>query len=60
MPNERDAAGVDANVSRATRVMRLFNEQVDTTAKFKRKSGRRVVVEHVTVTAGGQAIHHVK
>jgi hypothetical protein len=37
--------------------MRLFNEQVDTMAKLKGKGGQqRVVVEHVTVASGGQAI----
>ena len=37
--------------------MRLFNEQVDTMTKLKGKGGQqRVVVEHVTVAAGGQAI----
>jgi hypothetical protein len=37
--------------------MRLFNEQVETMAKLKGKgSQQRVVVEHVTVAAGGQAI----
>jgi hypothetical protein len=49
--------GTDANVLRATRLMRLFNEQVETMAKLKGKAGQqRVVVEHVTVAAGGQAI----
>lgn len=49
--------GIDANVSRAARLMRLFNEQTETMIKLKGKSGQqRVVVEHVTVTAGGQAI----
>ncbi len=49
--------GIDANVLRATRLMRLFNEQVETMAKLKGKGGQqRVVVEHVTVAAGGQAI----
>jgi hypothetical protein len=44
-------------VLRATRLMRLFNEQVETMAKLKGKSGQqRVVVEHVTVAAGGHAI----
>jgi hypothetical protein len=37
--------------------MRLFNEQVETMAKLKGKIGQqRVVVEHVNVAAGGQAI----
>lgn len=49
--------GIDRNVLRATRLMRLFNEQVETMSKLKGKSGQqRVVVEHVTVAAGGQAI----
>jgi hypothetical protein len=48
---------VDANVLRATRLMRLFTEQVEAMAKLKGKGGQqRVVVEHVTVAAGGQAI----
>jgi hypothetical protein len=37
---------IDANVSRATRLMRVFNEQVETVAKLKGISGQqRVVVE---------------
>jgi hypothetical protein len=44
---------VDANVLRATRLMRLFNEQIETMAKLKGKGGQqRVVVEHVSVSAG--------
>jgi hypothetical protein len=49
--------GADAHVLRATRLMRLFNEQVEMMAKLKGKGGQqRVIVEHVTVAAGGQAI----
>ena len=37
--------------------MRVFNEQVEIMAKLKGKSSQqRVVVEHITVAAGGQAI----
>jgi len=44
-------------VTRALRLMHLFAEQVDAMTKLKGKSGQqRVVVEHVTVAAGGQAI----
>ena len=53
----QSGVGMDANVLRATRLMRVFNEQVETMAKLKGKAGQqRVVVEHVTVAAGGQAI----
>ena len=48
---------VDRHVNRATKLMRLFNEQIEAMAKLKGKGGQqRVVVEHVTVAAGGQAI----
>ncbi len=37
--------------------MRLFNEQVETMAKLKGKGvQQRVVVEHVTVAAGGRPL----
>jgi hypothetical protein len=48
---------IGANVTRSVRLMRLFNEQIETMSKLKGKSGQqRVVVEHVNVEAGGQAI----
>lgn len=51
------AEGADANVLRATRLMRVFNEQLEAMAKLKGKGGQqRVVVEHVNVESGGQAI----
>jgi hypothetical protein len=54
---QTDPQLTDANVLRATRLMRLFNEQLEAMAKLKGKSGQqRVVVEHVTVNEGGQAI----
>lgn len=49
--------GNDANVLRATRLMRLFSEQVELMAKLKGKtSQQKVTVEHVHVHQGGQAI----
>ncbi len=49
--------GIDANVLRATRLMRVFGEQLDAMQKLKGKAGRqRVTVEHVHVHEGGQAI----
>jgi len=54
---EQCAEHIDRNVNRAVRLMRLFNEQVETMATLKGKSSQqRVVVEHVTVAAGGQAL----
>jgi len=49
--------GMDANVSRVTRLMRLFNDQLEARARLKGKVPvQRVVVERVTVNQGGQAI----
>lgn len=47
----------NANVNRATRLMRVFVDQLEAMAKLQGKSGQQhMVVEHVTVAAGGQAI----
>ena len=49
--------GADRNVLRATRLMRLFNDQLAAMAKLKgRTSQQKVTVEHVHVHQGGQAI----
>lgn len=48
---------IDTNVLRATRLMRLFGEQLQAMQKLKGKSGQQSVrVEHVHVHDGGQAI----
>jgi hypothetical protein len=49
--------GRDQNVSRATRLMRLFNEQLDQLQRLRGATRQqRVTVKHVHVNAGGQAI----
>lgn len=49
--------GPESNVNRATRLMRLFNEQLEAMQKLKEMCGQqKVVVEHVQVHQGGQAI----
>ena len=49
--------GRDRSVHRALRLMHLFTEQIEAMAKLKGKSGQqKVIVEHVNVGAGGQAI----
>ena len=47
----------DAYVLQATRLMRLFKEQLEALAKLKGKTGQqKVTVRHVHVHGGGQAI----
>lgn len=55
--NGQSSEAADLNVLRATRLMRVFIEQIETMQRLKGKAGhQRVVVEHVHVHAGGQAI----
>ena len=54
---EQHPEAIDSNVIRATRLMRLFLEQVEALQKLQGKTGQqKVVVEHVHVNEGGQAI----
>ena len=49
--------GSDANVLRATRLMRLHLDQIEAMQKLKGKAGQqKVTVEHVHVHKGGQGI----
>ena len=55
--NGQTMDGIDANVMRSYRLMRLFLEQVEAMQKLKGKTGQqKVTVEHVHVHEGGQAI----
>jgi hypothetical protein len=50
---DQTAEGRDANVLRATRLMRLHIDQLEAMQKLKGKSGQqKVVVEHVNVQLG--------
>ena len=51
------AEAADASVLRATRLMRVFTEQLEAMQRLKGKAGQqKVIVEHVHVHQGGQAI----
>jgi hypothetical protein len=48
---------IDSNVTRASRLMRVFAEQIEALQKLKGKTGQqRVTVKHVHVHDGGRAI----
>ena len=40
----------------AIKLLRLHNETVEALSRYRRKGERRVVVQHVTIEGGGQAI----
>jgi hypothetical protein len=49
--------GVSANTDRAAKMERIFITQLETLNKYRGKgSQQKVIVEHVTVNSGGQAI----
>jgi hypothetical protein len=53
----QDVVIQEAIFLRATRLMRLFNEQLEAMAKLKGTAGQqKVIVEHVHVHQGGQAV----
>ncbi len=53
---DQPSAVVDACVSRATRLMRTFAEQVRTFKDYRSRGQQTVTVQHVNVSGGAQAI----
>lgn len=48
--------GVEANVNRATKTLRTFAMQMEALKRYRSGGQQKVVVEHVNVNQGGQAI----
>lgn len=48
--------GRELNLRHAERLMRIFNQQIDTLNKHRGKGQQKVTVEYVTVNEGGQAV----
>jgi hypothetical protein len=48
--------GVNAGVTRATKLMRTFAGHVEALEKYRNKGQQRITVQHVNVEDGGQAI----
>jgi len=53
---EQTIVGIDLNINRGTKLMRLYNETLDALNKHRRKGEQTVTVQHVNVGNGGQAI----
>jgi hypothetical protein len=47
---------LNANVDRATKMMRTFTAQMEALNRYRGKGQQKVTVEHVTVNQGGQAV----
>lgn len=48
--------GIDLNINRATKLMRLYNETLESLNRYRRKGEQKVTVQHVNVNNGGQAV----
>lgn len=46
----------EMHLNRSTKLIRLFNESLETLMRYRRKGEQKVVVQHVNVEQGGQAI----
>lgn len=47
---------VDLNINRATKLMRLHNETLEALNRYRRKGEQKMIVQHVNVNSGGQAV----
>lgn len=54
--NGSNDKAIDLNINRATKLMRIYNETLETLNRYRRKGEQRVIVQHVNVNNGGQAI----
>ena len=58
MLNDQTFEGVDANINRATKLMRTFTSQIEALNKYRNKGKQQITVKHqnVNVNDGGQAV----
>jgi hypothetical protein len=54
--SDQPTTTVDSCITRATRLLRTFTEQVRTLKEYRTKGVQKVIVQHVHITEGGQAI----
>lgn len=48
--------GQELYINRYSKLMRLFNETLETLMRYKRKGEQKVIVQHVNVNDGGRAV----
>lgn len=53
---DQTTEGIDLNINRSTKLMRLYNETLDTLNRYRRKGEQKVTVQHVNVNDGGKAV----
>jgi hypothetical protein len=55
LPDQIDL-GVEVNINRGTKLMRTFASLTDALSRYRSKGEQKMIVEHVHVHKGGQAI----
>ena len=53
---EQTNVGVDININRSTKLMRVYNETLEALNRHRRKGKQKIIVQHVNVGNGGQAV----
>jgi hypothetical protein len=48
--------GIERNINRASKLMKLFTAQTEALHKLRNKGQQRIIVQHVQVNEGGQAV----
>ena len=56
MLSRQSFAGKQANVNQATKMLRTFTAQMEALKKYRTGGQQKMVVEHVNVNDGGQAV----
>jgi hypothetical protein len=54
--NEATTLGRDNNINRSTKLFRAYNETLEALMRYRRRGEQRVVVQHVNVNDGAQAM----
>ena len=54
--SEQTDVGIEVNVNRANKLLRMFANQVEALSRYRGKGEQKMIVEHVHVYKGGQAI----
>jgi hypothetical protein len=54
--SENSTINIDRNVNNLTKLLRLQHETIETLNRYRRKGTQQLIVQHVNVNQGGQAI----
>ena len=53
---DQTSEGIDKNVSRVSKLLRLFNAQIEALTRYRNKGQQQIAVQHIQVNGGKTAI----